>query len=81
MNSVGFCLNRVAEQSLELRFRRLADPRWHRRRQAASLDVMLPHAGDRGAVGHSCFSILRIVLRLGSQCSSERDQNWSLGTN
>jgi hypothetical protein len=43
--------------------------------------VMPAHAGDRGAVRHSCFSILRIVARLGSQCSSERDQNWSLGTN
>ena len=43
--------------------------------------VMLAHTGDRGAVRHSCFSILRIVARLGSQCSSERDQNWSFGTN
>ena len=43
--------------------------------------VMPAHAGDRGAVRHSCFSILRIVARLGSQCSSERDQNWSFGTN
>jgi hypothetical protein len=43
--------------------------------------VIPAHGGDRGAVLHSCFSILRIVARLGSQCSSERDQNWSLGTN
>jgi hypothetical protein len=47
----------------------------------ASSLVMPAHAGDRGAVRHSCFSILRIVARPGSQCSSERDQNWSLGTN
>ena len=40
--------------------------------------VMLPHAGDRGAVRHFCFSILRIVARLGSQCSSERDQKLEL---